>query len=81
MALLGRLNVSRFPWEERIGVAVCQARAARDWIEAVRSAKARLRYQRLFYRPAHAKPQQTLTYSVQTPLSCFLVDRGHPNRQ
>ena len=54
---------------------------AEDWIEAVRSAKGRLRFQLLFYRPAHAKPEQTLTYSVRTPLSCFLVDRGHLNRQ
>ena len=77
--LLARLDISKFPWEERIGVAVCQARAMRDWIEAVRSAKARLRFERLFVRQApgtQGKPR-----FPRTSLSSFLVDRGHPKRQ
>jgi hypothetical protein len=77
--LLNRLNVSKFPWEERIGLAICQAKAMRDWIEAIRAARARLRYQRLFYRRPPAK--QLRTYSPHTSLSSFLVDRGHPQRQ
>jgi hypothetical protein len=76
--LLARLDVSRFPWEERIGVGVCQAKAMRQWIEAIRSAKAHLRFQRLFHRVAPVKRRKT---DSRTPLSSFLVDRGHPNRQ
>ena len=48
ITLLARLNVSKFPWEERIGLAVAQTRAMREWIEAIRSARSRLRLQRLF---------------------------------
>jgi len=77
--LLARLDISKFPWEERIGVAVCQARAMRDWIEAVRSAKARLRFERLFVREAPGTRGKT--HSKRTSLSSFLVDRGNPQRQ
>jgi hypothetical protein len=76
--LLARLDISKFPWEERIGVAVCQARAMRDWIEAVRSAKARLRFERLFVRQA---PGTGKSRSIRTSLSSFLVDRSNPQRQ
>ena len=34
ITLLAQLNVSKFPWEERIGLAVCQTKAMRQWIEA-----------------------------------------------
>ena len=33
-ALLGRLDVSRFPWDEKLAVGVCQARAIDEWIDA-----------------------------------------------
>ena len=75
--LLARLDVSKFPWEERISVGVVQARALREWIEAIRSAKARLRLARLFSR----REKPAASYSRRTPLSSFLVDRKHPERQ
>ena len=78
ITLLAQLNVSRFPWEERIGLAVCQTKAMRQWIEAIRSAKAQLRFQRLFHR-APAEPRQK--DAPRTSLSRFLVDRGHLERQ
>jgi len=34
VALLARLDVSAFPWEERLAVGACQARAIDDWLEA-----------------------------------------------
>ena len=79
LTLLARLDISKFPWEERIGVAVSQARALREWVEAVRSAKARLRFERLFDREVSGKPRETR--STRTSLSSFLVDRGNPQRQ
>jgi hypothetical protein len=79
ITLLARLNVSKFPWEERIGLAVAQMRAMRQWTEAIRSARGCLRYQRLFHRDASERPE--VPNSVRTPLSSFLVDRGHPERQ
>jgi hypothetical protein len=79
IALLTRLNASRFPSEEQVAVAVCQMRALREWIEAIRAAKAHSRFQRLFKREAFADLHRT--DPAQTSLSCFLVDRGHPQRQ
>jgi hypothetical protein len=55
IALLAQLNVSKFPWEERIPLAVSQMTATREWIEAIRSVKANLRFQRLFYRRSWTK--------------------------
>ena len=72
ITLLARLNVSNFPWEERIGLAVAQTKAMRDWAEAIRSARGRLRFQRLFLGTR---------YTARTSLSSFLLDRGHPKRQ
>jgi hypothetical protein len=79
LTLLARLDISKFPWEERIGVGVSQARAMREWVEAVRSAKARARFERLFERPATSDP--SALHSARTSLSSFLVDRGNPERQ
>ena len=79
ITLLARLDVSKFPWEERIGLAVAQTRAMREWIEAIRSARGRLRFQRLFYREASAR--LGVPNSARTPLRSFLVDRSHPKRQ
>jgi hypothetical protein len=33
-ALLGRLDVSAFPWEEKLAVGACQVRAIDEWLEA-----------------------------------------------
>ena len=79
LTLLARLDISKFPWEERIGVAVSQARAMREWVEAVRSAKARLRFERLFHWGVPDKSRETR--SMPMSLSSFLVDRSNPERQ
>ena len=34
VTLLARLDTSAFPWEERVAVGVCQARAIDDWLDA-----------------------------------------------
>jgi hypothetical protein len=34
VTLLGQLDGSRFPWEERIAVGACQAKALDAWFEA-----------------------------------------------
>jgi hypothetical protein len=54
IALLGQLNVSKFPWEERIAVGVCQAEAQKAWWEACRDAKPRLRSRRSHQAAVHA---------------------------
>jgi hypothetical protein len=65
ITLLALLNASKFPWEERIGLAVAQMRAVQEWTEAIRSARDRLRFQRLFHREASVRPD--LPYSARTP--------------
>ena len=46
ISLLGGLNVSAFPWSERIAVGACQAKANRAWLEASQSEGLGLRSRR-----------------------------------
>ena len=93
LSILSQLDASKLPWEERVGLGVCQAKAMQQGIEGARAAWALLRYERLFSheraggeslfpQPAMAKlhaPREE--HGAITPLSSFLVDRAHPDRQ
>lgn len=72
IALLGKLNVSRFPWEERIAVATCQARAVK---ERLRIYAAQLGARRL-KRLQRVGPTPEPSWS----LSSYLVNRGDAGR-
>jgi len=41
ITLLGKLDASAFPWEERIAVGACQAKAIDAWFEAYRRSRLR----------------------------------------
>ena len=78
LTLFSQLDVSRFPWEERIAVGACQARAANEWLDVCRMERYARRLNRLRVRPSRAEPTRPAN---MTPLSSYLVDRGNAARQ
>jgi hypothetical protein len=80
ITLFSQLNTSAFPWEERIAVGSCQAKAANELINLYRSERNARLLNRLRVRPSLARPAHHPS-AIATPLSTYLVDRGHPARQ
>jgi hypothetical protein len=81
ITVLAQLNVTKFPWEERVAVGVCQAKAMSDWLEAYWSERVRLKLDRLFARQPKPDRARRADSEKRQPLSSFLVDRAHPARQ
>ena len=46
ITLFAQLDVARFPWDERIAVGACQAKALEAWFEAYPGERPRLRSRR-----------------------------------
>jgi hypothetical protein len=77
LTLFSQLDTSAFPWEERIAVGACQAKAANEWLDLYHLDRKARRLNRL----RAPRPEQTSPPSMTTSLSSFLVDRGNPGRQ
>lgn len=63
ITLLGKLDASAFPWDERIAVGACQAKAIEAWLEAYQGEKSGLRSRRshraVLQAVAEARPLAT----------------------
>jgi hypothetical protein len=79
LTLFSQLDTSAFPWEERIAVGACQAKAANEWLDLYHLDRKARRLNRLRVRAP--RTEQTSPPSMTTSLSSFLVDRGNPGRQ
>ena len=71
ITLLGKLDVSKFPWEERIAVGVCKARATKEWISIYCSQIKARRINRL---------QRVGPAAETSSLSSYLVNRDDAER-
>ena len=71
ITLLGKLDVSKFPWDERIAVGVCQARATKEWISTYCS---QIRARRIHRLQREAPAAET------SSLSSYLVNRDDAER-
>jgi hypothetical protein len=78
LTLFSQLDTSVFPWEERIAVGSCQAKAANELSDLYCLERNARRLNRLRVRPS--LPVQTRR-PMAPPLSSYLVDRGNPARQ
>ena len=81
ITVLARLNVTKFPWEERVAVGACQAKAMSEWLEVYWSERVRSKLERLFVRQPKAARARRADSETRQPLSSFLVDRAHLARQ
>ena len=81
ITVLARLNVTKFPWEERVAVGACQAKAMNDWLEVYWSERVRLKLERLFARRPRRDRARRANHENRQPLSIFLVDRADSARQ
>jgi hypothetical protein len=81
LAVLARVDLAKFPWEERVAVGVCQVKAMQEWLELFWSEQARLRSEHLFSRePKRGSVPRAKSEAAQS-LSSYLVDRAHSARQ
>lgn len=79
LTLFAQLDTSAFPWEDRIAVGSCQAKAANELIHLYALNRNARRLDRLRVRPS--RPVQAQPPTIMAPLSSYLVDRGNPARQ
>jgi hypothetical protein len=81
LTVLAQLDVAKFPWEERVAVGVCQAKALNDWLEVYWRERTRLKLERLFARKLTRAENPTAGGIERSSLSSYLVDRAYPARQ